>query len=278
MPTRLLREGILSSEAVDSLDAPAEVFYRRLMSKVDDHGLFDARMSILRASLFPLRTDRVREADISRWMAACQKAGLIVLYEADGKPYLSLLKTGWDKRSKPKYPLPPENTCKQPSANPNTSTVVVVESVVGVVKKPLSGKPDDLPGFNRVWKAWPAGQRKVAKSKCMALWKRKGLELQADDVVAHVVALAASESWRTGFDPMPLTYLNQERWDGADPSAPAAGEKPWFINGWHSIVEKGKAHGLHEVNFPSAPDFRLAVLKAEGITAEQIKQAEAQCN
>jgi hypothetical protein len=130
MPTRLVREGIITSESVDLLEPAEEVFYRRLMNKVDDHGLYDARPSILRAALFPLRLDRVREADISRWMAACQKAGLIVLYEAAGKQLLCLLKTGWDKRSKPKYPLPPENSCKQLQTDESISTVVVVESVV----------------------------------------------------------------------------------------------------------------------------------------------------
>ena len=113
MPTRLLREGILHSERVDQLDAASEVFYRRLMSKVDDHGLFDARPSMLRASLYPLRLNRVREADVSRWMAACQKAGLIVLYEADGKTYLKMLDTKWKTRSDPRFPLPTANNCKQ---------------------------------------------------------------------------------------------------------------------------------------------------------------------
>ena len=49
MPTRLLREGILDSERVNRLNAAEEVFYRRLMSKVDDHGFYDARSAILRA-------------------------------------------------------------------------------------------------------------------------------------------------------------------------------------------------------------------------------------
>lgn len=127
MPTRLLREGILTSDRVDQLDAQAEVFYRRLMSRVDDHGLFDARPSILRTSLYPLRVDRVREADITRWIAACEKAGLIALYESGGKPYLWMRDTGWERRSKPKYPLPPENICSQPLA----SVPVVVD--VGLV-------------------------------------------------------------------------------------------------------------------------------------------------
>jgi hypothetical protein len=63
MPTRLVREGIISSDRVDKLDWQAEVFYRRLLNKVDDHGLYDARPSVLRSSLYPLRVDRVREAD-----------------------------------------------------------------------------------------------------------------------------------------------------------------------------------------------------------------------
>ena len=154
MPTRLLREGILSSDRVDQLDSAAEVFYRRLMSKVDDHGLYDARPSMLRAMLFPLRIDRVREADITRWMAACQKAGLIVLYEADGKPFLKMLDTGWDERSKPKYPLPPENSCKQLETTESKSTVVVDVSVVegegGGRKRPM---PKDFSLSERV-KAW----------------------------------------------------------------------------------------------------------------------------
>ena len=142
MPTRLIREGILTSDRVDQLDPPAEVFYRRLLSKVDDHGLYDARPSILRANLYPLRLDRVREADIPRWMAACQKAGLIALYENGGKPYLMAFNTGWEKRSAPKYPLPPENIRKQAETMSNTSTVVVVGVVDEV--KPLAPSANAL--------------------------------------------------------------------------------------------------------------------------------------
>lgn len=129
MPSRLLREGILSSDRVDALDFAGEVFYRRLMSKVDDHGLFDARPSIVRAALYPLRLDRVREADITRWMAACQKAGLIALYSHDGKPYLQMLDTKWATRSDPKFPLPSTaNNCLQ------QKTPVLLDVVVDVVE------------------------------------------------------------------------------------------------------------------------------------------------
>jgi hypothetical protein len=153
----LIREGIISSDRVDQLDWQAEVFYRRLMSKVDDHGLYDARLSMLRSSLYPLRVDRVREADITRWMATCQKAGLIVLYEADGKPFLKMLDTGWDERSKAKYPLPPENICKQVLTTESKSTVVVgvVEGVGGPRKRgsPKRPLPKDFSISERV-RSW----------------------------------------------------------------------------------------------------------------------------
>src|SRR5678815_3314811 len=80
MPTRLVREGIINSDRINELDNAAEVFYRRLLNKVDDYGLYDARPSILRSSLYPLRVNKVSEAACLRWLAICEKAGLIVLY------------------------------------------------------------------------------------------------------------------------------------------------------------------------------------------------------
>lgn len=110
MPCRLLREGILDSEAVNALDFPAEVFYRRLMSAVDDYGRFDARPGVLRSRLYPLKVDTVREADISRWIAACVKAGLIALYAIDGRKYLLMHKLGSPRAAKSKYPEPSAGT------------------------------------------------------------------------------------------------------------------------------------------------------------------------
>lgn len=106
MPSRILREGILSSDRVNSLSTAAEVFYRRLMSVVDDYGRFDGRPSMLRVSCYPLRVDAVREADLSRWIAECVKAGLLVLYAVDGKPFLEMQDFRQQARAKSKYPAP----------------------------------------------------------------------------------------------------------------------------------------------------------------------------
>lgn len=118
MPTRLLREGILDSGRIDKLDAAAEVFYRRLMSKVDDHGLFDARPSVLRAALYPVRIDRISDADICHFLQTCVNSCLLIVYQtSDKKVYLKMLDTNWQVRSKPKFPTPENciivNNCLQ---------------------------------------------------------------------------------------------------------------------------------------------------------------------
>lgn len=98
------------SEKVNGLTVHAERFFVRLIMKVDDYGCFYANPPLVKASCFPLLLDAVREADISRWMAECQKAGLIVLYEADGKRYLQIIdfKQRMDK-ARAKFPFPTEN-------------------------------------------------------------------------------------------------------------------------------------------------------------------------
>jgi hypothetical protein len=106
MPNRMLRDWT-QSDKIDSISMQAEVFFTRLIMKVDDYGCFYADHRILKASLFPLRLDKVREADISRWIAECEKAGLIVLYEHSQKRYLQILdfRQRLD-RAKAKFPLP----------------------------------------------------------------------------------------------------------------------------------------------------------------------------
>ena len=105
MADRILRSNILTSDAVNSLSWAGEVFYRRLMSIVDDYGRYDGRVGILRGALYSLKLDKVSEADIAKWLDECQKAGLVSFYHVDGKPYLEILKFGQRLRiMKSKYP------------------------------------------------------------------------------------------------------------------------------------------------------------------------------
>ena len=110
MPERILRPEILTSERINQLDWEQEVFYRRLMSVVDDYGRFDARPSILRAALYPLAIERVREANVQRSLRGCVAAGLVRLYSSSGKAFLEVADFRQRMRAaSSKYPPPPEN-------------------------------------------------------------------------------------------------------------------------------------------------------------------------
>lgn len=106
MPNRMLRDWT-GSDKVNSLSVHAERFFTRLIMKVDDYGCFYADTRLLKANLFPLLLDDIREADISRWKAECQKAGLIALYAESGKEYV-IIKDFRQRldRAKSKFPLP----------------------------------------------------------------------------------------------------------------------------------------------------------------------------
>jgi hypothetical protein len=52
----------------------------------------------------------------------------------------------------------------------------------------------------------------------MDKWGKKGLDNIADRIINHVKAMKQSKQWKDGFNPAPLTYINQERWE--DDNAP----------------------------------------------------------
>ena len=120
MPVRLLREGILTSERVNQLTWPAEVFYRRLMSVVDDYGRYYASPTLLRASCYPLAIDTVSDKQVADWLIECVNAGLLLAYEVAGKRYLEILDFRQQVRAKAsKFPADP-STCKADANQPLT--------------------------------------------------------------------------------------------------------------------------------------------------------------
>lgn len=138
MPNRMLREGILTSERVNRLGPQAEILYRRLMSVVDDFGRYHGHPGLIRAGCYPLKLDQVREADITRWLAEVQSAGLILLYSTSGKQFVQLLDTRWQVRAHgSKFPEPPPesaNICAQMLTDAPVVVVVDENVDVGVVE------------------------------------------------------------------------------------------------------------------------------------------------
>ena len=53
---RIIKESICASDTIDQLTYFEEVFFYRLIVNCDDYGRFDARLPILKARLFPLKS------------------------------------------------------------------------------------------------------------------------------------------------------------------------------------------------------------------------------
>lgn len=67
--------------------------------------------------------------------------------------------------------------------------------------------------FDEFWATWPTSKRKVAKSTCETKWLKLKLDTVADRIIASVTGLRGSEQWTSGYEPAPLTYINQRRWE-----------------------------------------------------------------
>lgn len=209
MPTRIIREGILTSEEVNRLSDSAELFYRRLMSVADDYGRYYSNPALLRAHCYPLRVDKVSEADVKQMLSECVAAGLMVVYGA-GK-YVQILKFRQQTRSASKFPQPTEHELlsKCEANDKQMCSLVVVGDVVGVGVEDVQTDRDlrdgkmirtqyvhdtsrgeemrgeeirkekstlaPLADFDRLWSAYPSktGSKEKAK-KAWEKWRRDG--------------------------------------------------------------------------------------------------------
>lgn len=107
MPNRILKESICTSDTLDKLNSFQENVFYRLIVNCDDFGRMDARPKVLASRLYPLkdiRAEQIRDA-----LQALSSAGLVILYEVDGKPFVQM-KT-WERHQqirakKSKYPAP----------------------------------------------------------------------------------------------------------------------------------------------------------------------------
>ena len=67
--------------------------------------------------------------------------------------------------------------------------------------------------FDEFWSTWPTSKRKVGRAAALAKWEKHNLDEVADAIISNVKSLKASEQWLGGFEPAPLTYINQRRWE-----------------------------------------------------------------
>lgn len=231
MGNRVLKESICTSDQIDELSFFEEVFFYRLLVNCDDYGVMDARTKILKAKLFPLKDDEdLSTVAMENALETLQRIGLIRLYEAEGKPFLQVIKWAEHQRvriSKHKYPMPeemqenPENgelpqvaascgelpqnaaDCRL-NPNPNTNT--------NTNTNPTRARAGDA--FEAFWSAYP---NKVKKPNALKVWEK--LKPEAELVARIMQGLARwkdSDQWtRDGgrFIPHPATWLNARQWE-----------------------------------------------------------------
>ena len=102
----------------------------------------------------------------------------------------------------------PKKTDSITETKPNTNPIQKQ-----IQKKNISSVTPTTSRFDDFWKVWPSSKRKVARSECEKKWAKHDLDMVADRIIANVTALKKTEQWTSGFDPAPLTYINQRRWE-----------------------------------------------------------------
>lgn len=206
MPTRMLREGILTSARVNSLTAAEEVFYRRVMSVVDDYGRYFALPGLLIAACYPLRIKTTTERSIELWLKALCDASLITLYEAKGARYLEMVDFRQQVRAvKSKYPGPDTGELVDPSA-------------------PAAKREKKQAALNGAFLSfWDAYPRHLNRADAEKEW----VSIDPDDalvarIVEAVEAQKRSADWTKEngkYIPHAFRWLKKRRWEDEIPPA-----------------------------------------------------------
>ena len=129
-------------------------------------------------------------------------------------------KKGGRRKAAPAKAENPVGSQSVPSGNPElTQPLANQEPITNnqIPPKPPKGGGqsglDAMHGFAEFWSTWPTSIRKVGKASCETKWKSKKLAFVAEQIIAHVKAMKTTEQWTNGYEPSPMTYINQRRWE-----------------------------------------------------------------
>ena len=231
MPTRMIREGILTSERVNELSDRAELFYRRLMSVVDDYGRFTANPTLLRSACYPLKVDSVKEDSIKKHLAEAVGAGLIVLYTVGGKEYLEIQDFGQRIQSKSKYPepngVPLKSTVDHGGSREKTALVGVGDEgvVEGDMAPPDKPAPPAEPPFIEIplnRGEYPVTEGQVAEFA--ELYPAVDVRQELRGMRAWAIANPAKRKTRAGVLRFVNSWLAKEQDKGGQGKRPAEAE------------------------------------------------------
>lgn len=281
MPNRIVREGILTSEAVNSLNWAEEVFYRRLLSVVDDFGRYFAAPKLLRAACYPLHIDKVSDSDIGKWLSACETAALVRVYPAtDGKRYLEVQNFKQQQRAKEsKYPAPAMQsigTCvadaKQMPADAHLGVSVFGDVSEGVGEgsaEPQSDSPPAVLTIPLVDKT-EHGITQPEIDDWSATYPGVNVPQQLREMRQWCIANPANRKTKRGINAFVVRWLSREQDKGGRPAftSPADNRSVTVPSrpGRDPNLERMEADARNAAPAPKAVGDLLAKLKAQGLT------------
>jgi uncharacterized protein YdaU (DUF1376 family) len=143
-------------------------------------------------------------------------------------------KNGGRRKAAPDKAENPVGSQSVPSGNPELTQPLANQEPVTSNQEPITPispkgsrrkSVGTVEGFAEFWDTWPTSLRKVGKVKCEEKWKARNLSAVADKIIAHVKAMKQSEQWTNGYEPSPMTYINQSRWEDGVAGAKAVDDQ-----------------------------------------------------
>jgi len=228
MPNRIIKESICTSDTIDQLTEFEELFWYRLIVNCDDFGRFDARTSILKARLFPLKLAKVSDKTIEETLNKLSIVGLITVYIVEERPYLQAVTWGnhqtiRNKRSK--YPsIEDANTTIEINCNQMNANVPVIQSnPIQSKSNPIqshdaSNEQEKQDNLNKLFEIfyfeYPKKKSKGDAEKAFkAIKPNKELVVK---MVDKIRLLKKTNDWKKEqgkFIPYPATWLRAKGWE-----------------------------------------------------------------
>lgn len=230
MGNRVVRAAILESDSVNKLTWGGEVFYRRLMSILDDFGRCDGRVSILRSKLYPLRLDKVSESDVSKWLSECENAALVRIYLVENKPYLELFNFNQTVRIKKSFfpaPIDPYVQLLADASKRVSETETILETVLETETPPL--RAFEVPFVDDVLKAWVEWEvyKKEKKQKLSPSTAKKQilfLQGRAGPEIIGIINQSITNGWTGLFELKNNSNGTIKRTSGQNSTDPGRGK------------------------------------------------------
>ena len=215
MPNRIIKESICTSDSIDQLSWFEEVVFYRLIVNCDDYGRFDGRAAIIKNRLFPLKESLTTKA-VSEAVKKLANAGMVVLYEFEGKPYLYL--PTWNdhqtvRAKRSRFPEPDESAkssasiCKQMNAD-----VTVIQS-----NPNPNPNPNHIRESTRASRFTPPSVEEVA-----AYCRERGNSVDAERFCDYYEA----NGWKVGKNPMRDWKAAVRTWEKRDSEENPKEKKP----------------------------------------------------